>query len=97
MTFDSKCRQMFLNICKSHGIDVDMEPVYGGNSYLEKADYIISKLREEKERLNEENQKLQLTHDELVLKVSDLDSLVEEVSAVAYDKACEVLTTEIAT
>ena len=95
--FDAKCRQMFLNICKAHGIEVDMEPVYGGNSYLEKADYIISKLREEKERLNEENQKLQLTHDELVLKVSDLDSLVEEVSAVAYDKACEVLTTEIAT
>lgn len=97
MTFDAKCRQMFLNICKAHGIEVDMEPVYGGNSYLEKADYIISKLREEKERLNEENQKLQLTHDELVLKVSDLDSLVEEVSTVAYDKACEVLTTEIAT
>lgn len=96
MSFDAECRNIFLEICKKHGIEVEMEPVYGGVSYLEKADYIVQKLREENAKLTAENQELKLEHDELVVKVSDLDALVENVSEIAYEKACEVLTKEIA-
>lgn len=95
MSFDAECRNIFLEICKKHGIEVEMEPVYGGVSYLEKADYIVKKLREENAKLTAENQELKLEHDELVVKVSDLDALVENVSEIAYEKACEVLTKEI--
>lgn len=95
MTFDAECRKLFMAICKQHGVNLEMEPVYGGVSYLEKADFVVQKLRGVNERLRTENAELQITHDELVIKVSDLDALVEEVSSVAYDKACEVLTKEI--
>ena len=54
MSFDAECRRMFLEICKKHGLDIDMEPVYGGKSYLEKADFIVQKLRDENERLAKE-------------------------------------------
>lgn len=83
MSFDAECRNIFLEICKKHGIEVEMEPVYGGVSYLEKADYIVKKLREENAKLTAENQELKLEHDELVVKVSDLDALVENVSEIA--------------
>ena len=96
MSFDAECRNIFLEICKKHGIDVEMEPIYGGVSYLEKADYIVQKLREENAKLTAENQELKQEHDELVIKVSDLDTFVENVSEIAYEKACEVLTKEIA-
>lgn len=95
MNFDAECRKMFMEICKQHGIELEMEPIYGGVSYLEKADYVVQKLREENAKLTEENEQLKVAHDELVIKVADLDALVDEVSAVAYDKACEVLTREI--
>ena len=45
-----------------------MEPVYGGASYLEKADYIVKKLSEENARLTEENEVLKTTQDELAMK-----------------------------
>ena len=96
MSFDAECRKMFMDICLKHGIELEMEPIYGGVSYLEKADYIVKKLKEENERLTAENNNLKLEHDELIVKVSDLDALVENVSEIAYEKACEVLTNEIA-
>lgn len=95
MSFDSECRNIFLNICKKHGLSIDMIPEYGGASYLEKADYIVQKLKAENERLTLENEKLQLKHDELVIKIDDVNALLNEVAETAYDKACEELTKEI--
>jgi len=95
MTFDAECRKIFMEICQAHGVELEMEPIYGGASYLEKADYIVQKLREENAKLTAENAELKQTHDKLEIKISDLDALVDEVSSVAYDKACEVLTKEI--
>lgn len=92
MTFDAECRKLFLEISARHGLDIDMEPVYGGASYLEKADYIVKKLREENAKLVAENEVLKTTKDELVLKISDVDQLIDEVSATAYEKAVEVVT-----
>ena len=95
MLFDAECRKIFMEICRQHGVELEMEPIYGGVSYLKKADFIVQKLRDENARLTTENEELQVAHDELVVKISDLDALVEEVSCVAYDKAVEVLTKEI--
>ena len=92
MSFDAECRKMFLDICNSHGLNIDMEPVYGGKSYLEKADYIVEKLKEENERLTKENESLKVKNDNLVMKISDVEKLIDDVSNDAYDKACEVLT-----
>ena len=96
MSFDTECRKLFLEICKKHSLEIDMEPVYGGESYLEKQDYIVKKLKEESENLTKENADLKATQEELKVKISDLDKLVEEVSETAYDKACEVVTKEVA-
>ena len=95
MSFDTECRKLFLEICKKHGLEIDMEPVYGGESYLEKQDYIVKKLKEENKRLTNENSELKIEQDELTVKVSDLDALVKNVSEIAYEKASEILTNEI--
>lgn len=92
MTFDAICRELFLNICKKHGLEMDMEPIYGGASYLEKADYIVQKLRTENERLTQENEQLKIKNDELVMKISDVEELIDDITNSTYDKACEVVT-----
>lgn len=56
MTFDAACRTMLFDICKSHGVYLDEEPVYGGRAYLEKQEYILMK---QKEELAEQDQALQ--------------------------------------
>lgn len=53
--------------------------------YLEKQDCILAN---QKEQLAAQQSKL----DELTLKVSDMETLLEDVSAAAYDKAVEVVT-----
>ena len=85
MVFDEECRKLFISICQNHGLTIDVEPVYGGASYLEKQDFILAK---QKEQLAAQQSKL----DELTLKVSDMETLLEDVSAAAYDKAVEVVT-----
>ena len=92
MTFDATCRELFLKICKKHGLEMEVEPIYGGASYLEKADYIVQKLRTENERLTQENEQLQIKNDELVMKISDVEELIDDITNSTYDKACEVVT-----
>ena len=92
MSFDAECRKMFLEICHRHGLEIDMEPVYGGKSYLEKADYIVQKLKDENEKLAEENAQLRSEKDDLVMKITDVEQLIDEVATDAYDKACGVVT-----
>ena len=92
MTFDAECRRIFIGIAKSHGLDIDMEPIYGGKSYLEKADYIAQKLHEENEKLTEENVQLCNENNDLVMKISDVEQLLDDVAADAFEKACDVVT-----
>ena len=91
MSFDAECRKMFLDICKKHGLEIDMEPVYGGKSYLEKADYIVQKLRDENAKLTKENAELKTENSELVLKISDVEKFIDDVSNDAFEKAIDVL------
>ncbi len=84
-TFDVICRELLLEIAQKHGLHLDQEPEYGGRAYLEKQDYILAK---QKEQLVQNEQALA----KLTLKVEDVETLLDEVSKVAYDKAVEVVT-----
>ena len=85
ISFDAACRKMLFEIAKRHGLDLEEEAEYGNRKYLEKQDYILAK---QKELLSAQQNRL----DELTLKVSDMETLLEDVSAAAYDKAVEVVT-----
>ena len=85
IAFDAACRKMLFEIAKRHGLELEEEAEYGNRKYLEKQDFILAK---QKEQLVAQQSKL----DELTLKVSDMETLLENVSAAAYDKAVEVVT-----
>ena len=90
ITFDAACRKMLFEIAKRHGLELEEEAEYGNRKYLEKQDFILAK---QKEQLAAQQNKL----DELTLKVSEMETLLEDVSAVAYDKAVEVVTDVVRT
>ena len=90
ITFDAACRKMLFEIAKRHGLELEEEAEYGSRKYLEKQDFILAK---QKEQLAAQQNKL----DELTLKVSDMETLLEDVSAAAYDKAVEVVTDVVRT
>ena len=85
ITFDAACRKMLFEIARRHGLELEEEAEYGNRKYLEKQDFILAK---QKEQLAVQQRKL----DELPLKVNDMETLIDEVSAAAYDKAVEVVT-----
>ena len=41
MAFDAICRNLFIDVCKQHDLSIEEEPIYGGQAYREKNDYII--------------------------------------------------------
>ena len=90
ITFDAACRKMLFEIAKRHGLELEEEAEYGSRKYLEKQDFILAK---QKEQLAAQQDKL----DELTLKVSDMETLLDDVSAAAYDKAVEVVTETVRT
>ena len=76
ITFDAACRKMLFEIAKQHGLELEEEAEYGNRKYLEKQDFILAK---QKEQFAAQQSKL----DELTLKVSDMETLLENVSAPA--------------
>ena len=90
IAFDAACRKMLFEIAKRHGLELEEEAEYGNRKYLEKQDFILAK---QKEQLAAQQNKL----DELTLKVSDMETLLEDVSAAAYDKAVEIVTDVVRT
>ena len=90
ISFDAACRKMLFEIAKRHGLDLEEEAEYGNRKYLEKQDFILAK---QKEQLAAQQTKL----DELTLRVNDMETLIDEVSAAAYDKAVEVVTDVVRT
>ena len=84
-TFDAVCRIILFDVAKRHGLHLEQEPSYGGRDYLEKQDYILMK---QKEQMAAQEQKLE----ELTLKIEDVETLLDDVSDAAYDKAVEVVT-----
>ena len=90
VTFDAACRKMLFEIAKRHGLELEEEAEYGNRKYLEKQDFILAK---QKEQLAAQQDRL----DALTLKVSDMETLLEDISAAAYDKAVEVVTDVVRT
>ena len=90
ITFDAACRKMLFEIAKRHGLKLEEEAEYGNRKYLEKQAFILAK---QKEQLAAQQSML----NELTLKVSDMETLLEDVSAAAYDKAVEVVTDMVRT
>ena len=90
ITFDAACRKMLFEIAKRHGLELEEEAEYGNRKYLEKQDFILAK---QKEQIAARQNRLNA----LTLKVSDMETLLEDVSAVAYDKAVEVVTDVVRT
>ena len=90
ITFDAACRKMLFEIAKRHGLELEEEAEYGNRKYLEKQDFILAK---QKKQLAAQQNKL----DKLTLKVNDMEALIDEVSAAAYDKAVEAVTDVVRT
>ncbi len=84
MVFDDYMRQHFIMKCHKFGIEVESEAIYGGRQYLEKQDYIIQK---QQEKIAEKEQKIRGLEE----KILDSETLIQEVSAVAYEKAVEIV------
>lgn len=95
MSFDSFCRNLFLDICDRYRLDIEREPTYGGRKYLEKQEYIIEKQREE---LSAGREQLDRASAELATasgKLDDTRALLDELAETAYNSAAEVLTEKI--
>lgn len=83
MSFDAEIRRLFIEIAEKYGVTIETVPLEG-KTHLEKNDYILAKQKEE-------FMKTQAHLDELVLKISDIDSLADEVVERAYEKACKTV------
>ena len=84
MSFDAEIRRMYIEIAEKHGVTIEKIPLEG-KEHLEKNDFIIAK-QEEVKAANA----LYIAEQEL--RISDIDSMAEEVAERAYEKACEVVT-----
>lgn len=62
--------------------------VFGGASYLEKQDFIIMN---QQKRIDEK----QAVLGGLMMKIEDVNAVVEEAVDLAYEKACEVVTERV--
>ena len=72
---------MLFDIAKKHGLHLEQEPEYGGRAYLEKQDFILAK------------QKEQMVRDQITeVWFEDVETLIDDVADIAYDKAVEVVT-----
>ena len=84
MSFDEEIRKLYIEIAEKHGVTIEKIPL-DGKEHMEKNDFIIAKQNEE---IAENQAKL----DELIIKISDIDALANEIAETAYEKACEVVT-----
>jgi hypothetical protein len=83
MSFDEEVRKIYIGIAEKHGIVIEKIPLEG-KKHLEKNDLIIARQQEE---IKSQQERL----DEITMKISDVEELLDEVAATAYEKACEVV------
>lgn len=105
ITFDGICRGLLLNICEEHGLSVEREAIYGGQTSREKNDYIIAAQRERIAELERRNAELTADNEaqsrliarkeaeleEKLEKLSDIDTVLDAVSDAAYHEAVRVV------
>ena len=88
ITFDKICRTLLLDISKKHGLNLDVEPEFGGREYLDKQEYILLK---QQAKIQEQEQKLE----RLEVAIEDTEAFAEKVSDIAYEKAVDVITEKV--
>ena len=105
ITFDSICRELLLNICEVHGLDVEREAIYGGKANRDKNDYIIQAQRERIAELEQRNAELTADNEaqsriiaekameleDKLEKLSDADTVLDAVADAAYHEAVKVV------
>lgn len=96
MTYDAMCRQMLIDVCLRHGIFVDEVPVYGGQKYLEKNDYIIKKQRSELAKTHKELKSSKKKLEAIEDISNDAEELVNTMCDIAYDVVFEEVATTVA-
>ena len=73
---------IFLETSKEHGIELDVEPVYGGKKYQEKTEFINSQINMKNQNLSIENGKLLFENSSLIDQkmtlTNEIDALDEE-------------------
>lgn len=108
ITFDSICRELLLNICEEHGLDVERDAIYGGKANRDKNDYIIEAQREKIAELERRNAELTADNEaqsriiaqktaeleDKLEKLSDADAALDAVADVAYREAVKVVAAE---
>lgn len=87
MTFDAECRKIFIRICKSHGLDVEEEAIYGGQEYLEKNDYILEKQKKALSEIKKQTKVASARKSIIEEKVNEADELVDEICDIVYEVA----------
>ena len=85
VSFDAECRQLFIDIARQNGVKLEVEPIYGGVSYLEKQDYIV---QNQQKRIEEK----EAIYEGLVKRISDVEAVIDEAVDLAYDKAVDTVT-----
>ena len=108
IAFDSMCRELLLNICEVHGLEVERDAIYGGKASRDKNDYIIEAQREKIAELEKRNAEL-TAHNEAqsriiaqktseledkLEKLSDADTALDAVADIAYKEAVKVVAAE---
>lgn len=91
MSFDAICRTMLFDISREYGLHLDQEPEYGGRVYLEKQDFILHKQMETLIKQEAEISRNTGHLDNQIQKITEVETLIDEVSSAAYDKAVEVV------
>ncbi|MBQ9262602.1 MAG: serine/arginine repetitive matrix protein 2 [Clostridia bacterium] len=108
ITFDGICRELLLNICEEHSLDVERDAIYGGKASRDKNDYIIESQREKIAELERRNAELTADNEaqsriiaqksaeleDKLEKLSDADAALDAVADVAYREAVKVVAAE---
>ena len=91
MSFDAACREKFIEIVRNRDHLVESEPVYGGRAYMEKQDFIIANQKQRIARQEETIASKETELETLSVRIGDLETLINEVTDTAYEKAVEAL------
>ena len=108
ITFDGICRELLLNICEEHDLDVERDAIYGGKASRDKNDYIIEAQREKIAELERRNAELTADNEaqsriiaqknaeleDKLEKLSDADAALDAVADVAFREAIKVVAAE---
>lgn len=94
ITFDKMCRQLLLDICELHWLDVETEAIYGGKANRDKNDYIIEAQRVRIAELEKQNAAMTHELNSKLEKLSDVNAALEAVTDTAYKEAIKVVAKE---